>query len=98
MDKMAAVAYRNIEDPNVLELLKRTEDDDYLLCLGSYTIRRLLERLEEWIGLNRDEIYFLKCDELKRVLDGREKKEALAIPEPGVSATALPLTAGAFLC
>ena len=56
--------------------IKRTEDDDYLLCLGSYTIRRLLERLEERIGLNRDEIYFLKYDELKQVLDGREKKEA----------------------
>lgn len=56
--------------------IKRTEDDDYLLCLGFYTIRRLLERLEERIGLNRDEIYFLKYDELKQVLDGREKKEA----------------------
>ena len=32
MDKMAAVAYRNIEDPNVLELLKRTEDDGEIIC------------------------------------------------------------------
>ena len=32
MDKMAAVAYHNIEDPNVLELLKRTEDDGEIIC------------------------------------------------------------------
>ena len=32
MDKMAIVAYRNIEDPNVLELLKRTEDDGEIIC------------------------------------------------------------------
>ena len=59
--------------------IKRTEDDDYLLCLGSYTIRRLLERLEEQIGLDRDEIYFLEYDELKQVLDGRKKKEAFEV-------------------
>ena len=32
MDKMAVVAYRNIEEPNVLELLKRTEDDGEIIC------------------------------------------------------------------
>lgn len=32
MDKMAVVAYHNIEDPNVLELLKRTEDDGEIIC------------------------------------------------------------------
>ncbi|HIV90888.1 MAG TPA: hypothetical protein H9744_04275 [Candidatus Eisenbergiella stercoravium] len=57
-------------------VIKRTEDDDYLLCLGAYTIRQLLERLEKQIGLNRDEIYFLEYDELKQVLDGRKKAGA----------------------
>lgn len=32
MDKMAVVAYHNIEEPNVLELLKRTEDDGEIIC------------------------------------------------------------------
>ena len=32
MDKMAVAAYHNIEDPNVLELLKRTEDDGEIIC------------------------------------------------------------------
>ena len=32
MDKMAAVAYHNIEHPNLLELLKRTEDDGEIIC------------------------------------------------------------------
>ncbi len=72
------VPYNNINfDSTLKELInnyrnvvKRTEDDDYLLCLGSYTIRKLLERLEEKLNLEQNSIWYYEYSELKDIACG----------------------------
>ena len=50
-------------------IIKRTENDDYLLCYGSYVIRQLLAELENKLSLHKNDIYFMKVDELKTALE-----------------------------
>lgn len=54
------------------EVVQRTEDDDYLLCLGSYTIRCILNIIESKLLLDKEDIYFYEYDELKKIIR-REK-------------------------
>lgn len=70
-----SIPYNNICFDSALEevidnyrnVVKRTEDDDYLLCLGSYTIRKLLECLEKKMGLEQNSIWFYEYSELKTI-------------------------------
>lgn len=55
---------------NYRNVIKRTEDDDYLLCLGSYTIRKLLECLEKKLRLEQDSIWFYEYNEIKDIISG----------------------------
>lgn len=55
---------------NYRNVVKRTEDDDYLLCLGSYTIRKLLECLEKKLRLEQNSIWFYEYNEIKDIISG----------------------------
>lgn len=57
---------------NYRNVVKRTEDDDYLLCLGSYIIRKLLECLEKKFGLEQNSIWFYEYNELKDIAFGNK--------------------------
>ncbi len=46
------------------DIIRRTENDDYILCMGAHVIRKMLIKMGEKIGLNKDSIYFLTYDEL----------------------------------
>ena len=52
------------------KVVQRTEDDDYLLCLGSHVIKILLEKLEESLRLENNTIWFYEYDELKSIGKG----------------------------
>lgn len=49
-------------------IVKRTEDDDYLLCMGAYTIRSILNTIEQTLPLGKDQIFFLQYSELKEIV------------------------------
>lgn len=49
------------------KVVQRTEDDDYLLCMGSYVIRNILEQIEEELQLEKDTIWFYEYSELKEL-------------------------------
>lgn len=49
------------------KVVQRTEDDDYLMCLGSYVIRNILEHIEETLNLEKDTIWFYEYNELKEL-------------------------------
>ena len=54
------------------KVVQRTEDDDYLLCLGSYVIRNLLEEIEGKLNLQKDSIWFYEFHELKDLAEGKK--------------------------
>lgn len=54
------------------KVVQRTEDDDYLLCLGSYVIRNILQEIEGKLNLQKDSIWFYEFDELKDLSEGKE--------------------------
>ena len=49
------------------KVVQRTEDDDYLLCLGSYVIRKILEHMEKRLQLEKNTIWFYEYSELKEL-------------------------------
>lgn len=54
------------------KVVQRTEDDDYLLCLGSYVIRNILQEIEGKLNLQKDSIWFYEFDELKDLSEGKK--------------------------
>ena len=54
------------------KVVQRTEDDDYLLCFGSYVIRNILQEIEGKLHLLKDSIWFYELSELKELFDGKE--------------------------
>lgn len=54
------------------KVVQRTEDDDYLLCFGSYVIRNILQEIEGKRHLQKGSIWFCEFDELKDLSDGKE--------------------------
>ena len=54
-------------------IVKRTEDDDYLLCKGAYVIRKILVDLGEQIGIASELVFFLDYSEFKKIVKGKKK-------------------------